>query len=173
MEYLMTYGWAILVVMIVGVVLWQLNIFGGNSSANAVGFKLLKPLNPGQLEMSEADGFSGVFMNGAGGTVTLTDVVTVFTAPSGVDCTGADPLTEVELPGSAAPIVLGGGGCAAGECRAVGQGDTFSLSVPACTGQPTEGGRYSATMTISYTIDVGGFEETRTEVGTVSGPVIA
>ena len=29
MEYLMTYGWAILVVMIVGVVLWQLGVFGG------------------------------------------------------------------------------------------------------------------------------------------------
>jgi len=29
MEYLMTYGWAILVVLIVGIVLWQLGIFGG------------------------------------------------------------------------------------------------------------------------------------------------
>ena len=27
MEYLMTYGWAILVVMIVGIVMWQLGIF--------------------------------------------------------------------------------------------------------------------------------------------------
>ena len=39
MEYLMTYGWAILVVMIVGVVLWQLGIFGGGASGNkATGF---------------------------------------------------------------------------------------------------------------------------------------
>lgn len=39
MEYLMTYGWAILVVMIVGVVLWQLGIFGGQGGANkATGF---------------------------------------------------------------------------------------------------------------------------------------
>ena len=39
MEYLMTYGWAILVVMIVGVVLWKLGIFGGGASGNkATGF---------------------------------------------------------------------------------------------------------------------------------------
>jgi hypothetical protein len=34
MEYLMTYGWAILVVMIVGVVLWQLGIFSGTGGGN-------------------------------------------------------------------------------------------------------------------------------------------
>ena len=40
MEYLMTYGWAILVVLIVGIVLWQLGIFSGlGGSANkSLGF---------------------------------------------------------------------------------------------------------------------------------------
>ena len=32
MEYLITYGWAIMVVMIVGVVLWQLGVFGDTST---------------------------------------------------------------------------------------------------------------------------------------------
>jgi uncharacterized protein (UPF0333 family) len=31
MEYLMTYGWAILVVIIVGIVLWQSGVFGTGS----------------------------------------------------------------------------------------------------------------------------------------------
>ncbi|HEX55264.1 MAG TPA: hypothetical protein ENF49_03960, partial [Candidatus Altiarchaeales archaeon] len=48
MEYLMTYGWAILVVMIVGVVLWQLGIFGGGPGAvnTAHGFSKIKVLEP-------------------------------------------------------------------------------------------------------------------------------
>ena len=40
MEYLMTYGWAILVVIIVGVVLWQMGIFNpsGGTSPGMIGF---------------------------------------------------------------------------------------------------------------------------------------
>ena len=40
MEYLMTYGWAILVVIIVGVVLWQMGIFNpsGGTSPGKLGF---------------------------------------------------------------------------------------------------------------------------------------
>lgn len=48
MEYLMTYGWAILVVMIVGVTLWGLGIFGGGPGAvnTASGFSKVKVLEP-------------------------------------------------------------------------------------------------------------------------------
>jgi hypothetical protein len=45
MEYLMTYGWAILVIMIVGVVMWQLGIFHmGVIPPTASGFPVMKPL---------------------------------------------------------------------------------------------------------------------------------
>jgi hypothetical protein len=46
MEYLMTYGWAILVVMVAGVALWQLGIFnmGGSVLPTANGFNELKPI---------------------------------------------------------------------------------------------------------------------------------
>jgi hypothetical protein len=45
MEYLMTYGWAILVVVIVGVVLWQMGIFNpsGSIAAGSDGFGTIKP----------------------------------------------------------------------------------------------------------------------------------
>jgi len=47
LEYLQTYGWAILVVLIVGVVLWQLGVFGPYSGSNtSSGFVALKILNP-------------------------------------------------------------------------------------------------------------------------------
>jgi len=46
MEYLMTYGWAILVVMIIGVSLWKLGIFnlGGSVPPTASGFGAIKPM---------------------------------------------------------------------------------------------------------------------------------
>ncbi len=45
MEYLMTYGWAILVVIIVGVVLWQMGIFNpsGGAAPGMSGFTTVKP----------------------------------------------------------------------------------------------------------------------------------
>ena len=44
MEYLMTYGWAILVVMIVGIVMWQLGIFNmGGTTLTSTGFAKIKP----------------------------------------------------------------------------------------------------------------------------------
>lgn len=46
MEYLMTYGWAILVVMVVGVAMWQLGFFnmGGSLPPTSSGFAVLKPI---------------------------------------------------------------------------------------------------------------------------------
>ena len=47
LEYLQTYGWAILVVLIVGVVLWQLGVFGPHSGVNtSSGFIRLKVFDP-------------------------------------------------------------------------------------------------------------------------------
>lgn len=70
MEYLMTYGWAILVVIIVGVVLWQMGIFsgGGSSSATFTGFGAVKP-----LEWScnaDTNALIVTMTNGAGGQIT-------------------------------------------------------------------------------------------------------
>ncbi len=38
MEYLMTYGWAIIIVIIVGVVLWRLNVFTPSAGKTSSGF---------------------------------------------------------------------------------------------------------------------------------------
>lgn len=70
MEYLTTYGWAVLVVMIVGIILWELGILspGGQSAYSSIGFPRIKPqmaLN----SMNESGYFKGVFTNGAGGPV--------------------------------------------------------------------------------------------------------
>ena len=65
MEYLMTYGWAILVVMIVGVVLWQLGIFGGAGGGvnTATGFSKMKVMEPSS-KYTTTGTLSFVLMNG-------------------------------------------------------------------------------------------------------------
>jgi hypothetical protein len=79
MEYLMTYGWAILVIMVVGVAMWQLGIFslGGASPATSTGFESLKPLLA-TCQVSNRtywgtyiSGFSCQFVNTGGAPVRL------------------------------------------------------------------------------------------------------
>lgn len=69
MEYLMTYSWAILVVIIVGVVIWQMGLFdlGGKEMPGYSGFSIVVPRD---WEMTYIGGsqctFSVQFSNGAG-----------------------------------------------------------------------------------------------------------
>ncbi len=84
MEYLMSYGWAILVVMAIGGALWQLGVLevGGSVPATAAGFQALKPLLP-TCEMRNTlwwppgnyNGFTCQFVNGAGGEIRLKDLM--------------------------------------------------------------------------------------------------
>jgi hypothetical protein len=79
MEYLMTYGWAILIIMIVGVAMWQLGMFnmGGAAVPTSSGFEQLRPLLA-TCQISNAtywstgvSGFSCQFTNNAGTNVRL------------------------------------------------------------------------------------------------------
>ena len=81
-EYLMTYGWAILVVVSVCLVLWELGLFtfGGNTPVSSTGFQALKPLLS-TCRIQEAvwgqenqNGFSCQFVNTLKKTIYLNDV---------------------------------------------------------------------------------------------------
>jgi hypothetical protein len=80
MEYLMTYGWAILVIMTVGVSMWRLGVFNmGSTAASSSGFEALKPLLPTckggtTILESGAKGFSCQFMNTAGTNIRVRDL---------------------------------------------------------------------------------------------------
>ena len=71
MEYLMTYGWAILVVLIVGIVLWKTGLFGTSATGQS-GFNVLVPAewkvaaNTSALENNSKI----IFRNVAGKTLT-------------------------------------------------------------------------------------------------------
>ena len=65
MEYLMTYGWAILVVMVVGIAMWRMGVFdmGGASTPTSTGFQAIKPLLA-TCEIRDAYNYPGVTING-------------------------------------------------------------------------------------------------------------
>lgn len=77
----MSYGWAILVIMAVGGVMWQLGIFnvGGSVPPTTSGFQTLKPLIQ-TCEMRNDvwnagyNGFTCQFVNAAGGEIRLRDI---------------------------------------------------------------------------------------------------
>jgi hypothetical protein len=66
-EYLMTYGWAILVVLVVGVVIWQMGLMeiGKQYTPGKRGFSQIKPLD----WRMEAGGDLTVVLTNEGGTI--------------------------------------------------------------------------------------------------------
>ncbi len=83
LEYLMTYGWAILVVMVVGITMWHLGMFNMGSAIppTSTGFSVMKPLLP-TCKMADdvfgypvaENGFSCQFVNNAPLDVRFKDV---------------------------------------------------------------------------------------------------
>jgi hypothetical protein len=93
MEYLMSYGWAILVIMIIGVVLWQMGVFNLHPSASYTesGFTALKPIlascgiSDGSLGGATPNrGLVCVFANVAGGQIFIQDVTVSVLPGSGM-----------------------------------------------------------------------------------------
>jgi uncharacterized protein (UPF0333 family) len=74
MEYLMTYGWAILVIMVVGIAMWNLGIFNmGSSTVSATGFGKIKPQLAATGYSSEGK-FTIVLTNTVGTRIVLSEV---------------------------------------------------------------------------------------------------
>lgn len=155
MEYLMTYGWAILVVMIVGVVMWQLGIFNmGSTSLTFSGFSKIKPQLAGSALAANGD-LEAIFTNGAGATIDLSDAGG--SGPAVTDLAGSSPC---------APSVITYGG---DTLTAIVVGSNFKLSGGGCI-SGAQGGVYQIRVTIPYTINIGGIVTSHTETGIIRGP---
>ncbi len=150
MEYLMTYGWAILVVMIVGIVMWQLGIFNmGSTAVTASGFSRLKPQLAAVAMVAGGDS-TFVFTNGAGATITLLSAgVETDLAP------GRSAVAQTDFVGTTS-----------------GAGDNFYFTVsPPGTATASAGDPVVATVDITYTISVAGDTVGHVEHGTIRGPL--
>ena len=75
MEYVMTYSWAILAIMVVGVVLWQFGFFDSEMYATSSnGFSKIKPMLT-TIKVSSDGVFQGFFVNGLGKEANLWGVI--------------------------------------------------------------------------------------------------
>ncbi|MCX6715465.1 MAG: hypothetical protein NT077_00415 [Candidatus Taylorbacteria bacterium] len=157
MEYLMTYGWAILVVMIVGVVLWQLGVFNvGQGNLVTTGFVKMQPLTPSLAYRNVT--FRGSFTNALGTTikinsVTLTESIAGTVCPAGAmtvspDGTAVNNLTALNFPS----IKAGGTFTVVAGCPMKGDGDAFDLIVA-----------------INYNATMGGITTTHVDTGHIKG----
>lgn len=73
-EYVVSYGWAILVILVIGIVLWQLGVFTPQASTMSFsGFGKLKP-QLGGTGLNSTGFFEGLFTNGVGAKIYVNEV---------------------------------------------------------------------------------------------------
>jgi len=151
MEYLMTYGWAILVVMIVGVVLWQLGIFGGGPGATntASGFGKVKVLEPSIKYSTTNLEFS--MMNGVGQGI----------RGANISSTAGDCETGTSNINAADALLIGTAGV-------MSAGEVTSVTATNCNNKDS-GQSFSVDLELKYATTVAGVDVSKTEVGTIRG----
>lgn len=88
LEYMMTYGWAILVILGLGVVLWQMGILsiGQETTPGERGFSQVTPVD---WKLSSSGVLSVTVANEAGVILNLTEANATLTAGGSGVCTGA------------------------------------------------------------------------------------
>jgi hypothetical protein len=150
MEYLMTYGWAILIVIIVAAALYALGIF-----------------NPATYTQSTAVGFQGFQVPTGGWQVNDTTVTVVLKNMAGanINITNIEATYAGTTTGSVSPDLTANGGALAPNGQA-----TFFLDGGDYAG-PDSGASYSVTIEVTYdnlASGLTGFPSTGTITGTAS-----
>ena len=167
MEYLMTYGWAILVVMIVGVVLWQLGVFKvGQTSTTTTGWAKLSPLSSSIVYASATQNFSAQFNNLNGVPIRVKSVVCTESVTTAQCAIYVDDNAAAAIDGVLAAEVT------------TGAGNTFKLncicdgatgpSVTDANKNPQD--TYAMTIVLTYDSVLGATRTEHIETGQISGP---
>lgn len=165
MEYLMTYSWAILVVMTVGIVMWQLGIFniGGTMPPRVTGTNFQKPLDAtlhfyatisgANCDNDGADCLVLDLVNGEPGTITIgVGAVPISATVNTVDIGACTPDIGDKVKQGAKYIV-----------SCVGDSDSDLLM--------SAGEIATAEVTIPYTVTIAGTIRTRIETASARGPI--
>ncbi|MEM4347143.1 MAG: hypothetical protein QW802_00965 [Candidatus Altiarchaeota archaeon] len=151
MEYLMTYGWAILVVLIIGVALWYMGVFNvGTGGVNrASGFSKMKVADPTIQYSDSGNFFKFMIINGAGTGVENINA-TIIGGDYGCNTTGIVNKT----------ILV--------------EGETTEIWFGKCTGcscTKSRGSAFLAQVQINYTQSIMGTVYQRSDTGIISGTV--
>lgn len=176
MEYLVTYSWAVLIVMVVGVVMWKLGIFNlGSTTVTSSGFAKIKPqlAASGLVITGVAAGggtparFSATFTNAAGTRVYLTDITV--TDEVGASCQGT--VDGVDLCGGDGSCTPAAGGWGSGV--PVASGENILVGIDDCpndNGVAKPGDTYNVEVVVDYNVLVWDRLISHTDVGGLRGP---
>ncbi|HHQ44583.1 MAG TPA: hypothetical protein ENN13_00410 [Candidatus Altiarchaeales archaeon] len=108
LEYMMTYGWAILIIMIVGVIIWQMGVLEpGTPTKDFRGFSEVKPLD---WVLASGGSLQMVLSNDAGTMVDLASVSASFQAGGSGNCNSWSEGFENFRPGAVTTVQLNCGG---------------------------------------------------------------
>ncbi len=163
LEYIATYGWAIMVVMVVGAAMWLLGIFSQPSSTSYSGFSKLKPVLE-STAMSDEGAFAGIFVNGAGQMIIINSY-TCRLQESTTDCWGDDYVAAGITPAHQYYML-----------RRIPDGEMFPIDAKGCfqggIDTPVHEGQYVIDCTINYDKEVGGKMMSHSDYGTIRGEYV-
>jgi len=159
MEYLMTYGWAILVVMIVGVVLWQLGVFKvGQTSTTITGWAKLTPLSSSIVYASSSEVFSAQFNNLNGVPIRVKNVL------------ANETVTETPCTVTVNTATAAAGTGLLDEEVTAGAGNTFMVNATCLAANKNAQDTYAMGIVITYDSVLGSVRTEHVETGQIQGP---
>jgi len=143
-EYLMNYGWVIVVVVIIGTSLWYLGIFDLEQSAISYeGFVRIRPLVESVIFTTDGD-FAANFVNGAGNLITVNNI------------------SVVNHDGTVCHCIIEGS-------NMIRAGKAFEMGGTACSADHTVGDPFLIYLTINYTMSIAAMDVEKVENGTIRG----
>jgi len=144
MEYLMNYGWVIVIVVIIGASLWYLGIFDLEQSATSYeGFARIRPLVESVIFTTDGD-FATKFVNGAGNMITVNNI------------------SVVNHDGTVCHCIIEGS-------NIIRAGNAFEMGGTACSSDHNVGDPFLIYLTINYTMNIPSMDVERIENGTIRG----
>ncbi|MFZ2455633.1 MAG: hypothetical protein WAX07_04070 [Candidatus Altiarchaeia archaeon] len=154
LEYLTTYGWAILVVVIVGLVLYQAGVFNTQTNTTFSDWKQLQPLAPTVSYYGSSGQFEAGYTNTAGVDILLGEI-TVIESITGPPSCGQIQTTIADSTGNVT----------------VKSGGLFKITATGC---PTKNlnEAYDMYITIRYTSLLSEHYTNHTETGHIAGTVL-
>ena len=156
LEYLQTYAWAILVVLVVGLVLWQMGIFGSHADVNrAVGFGKIQVLEPSIKYVKKTGTAEQIVTNNLNFTIinTVGNHIHGLEIETGGDCNGS--------------ILTCSGGVTLSK-ESLAQDETAVISHICCKAWDV-GDFFWVNVTLTYWYRVAELKVNRTERGVIQG----
>jgi hypothetical protein len=154
MEYLTTYGWAILVVVIIGLVLYQAGVFNTQTTTTFSDWKQLQPLAPTVNYFGSTGQFEAGYTNTVGVDIIIRNI-TVVESIVGSVCNNPVQITVADAAGN----------------LTVKPGGLFKITATDCPIKSVNEG-YDMYITIGYTALLPEHFTNHTEVGHIAGNIL-